>query len=114
MSLPRFKFTSDFELSKPLVAMGMTDAFDGDKADFSGMTTAEKLCISKVLHKAFVAVDEQGTEAAAASAVIMMRATRIHPPPPVAFRADRPFLFLIRHRPSGAVLFLGRVANPQE
>lgn len=110
LSLPRFSFTSAFELKKVLAALGMTDAFDGAKADFSGMSP-EKMAISKVLHQAFVAVDERGTEAAAATAVIMQRAAAPEQPP-VVFRADRPFLFLIRHRPTGAILFLGRVANP--
>lgn len=113
--VPKFKFTSEFGLSKQLVAMGMSDACDGELADFSGMVAPEKgrLCISAVLHKAFVAVDEQGTEAAAATAVIMGD-TAVHQPPTVVFRADRPFVFLIRHRASGAILFLGRVANPAE
>ena len=71
LTLPRFKFTSEFGLKEPLADLGMAEAFDPGKADFSGMTTAEKLFISAVLHKAFVAVDEKGTEAAAATAVVM-------------------------------------------
>jgi serpin B len=111
LTMPRFKFTSQFGLSKPLKELGMVDAFDPDRADFSGMTSEEKLFISAVLHKAFVAVDEKGTEAAAATAVVM--ATTMMPQQPeVVFRADRPFLFLIRHRPTGTVLFLGRLATP--
>jgi len=113
LNLPRFKFTSQFGLGKPLAALGMTDAFEPDRADFSGMTTAEKLFIAAVLHKAFVAVDEKGTEAAAATAV-MVGATAMPQKPQVIFRADRPFVFLICHRPTGAVLFLGRLANPVE
>ena len=111
LTLPRFKFTSQFGLKDPLSQLGMVDAFDPGKADFSGMTTMEKLFISAVLHKAFVAVDEKGTEAAAATA-IAISATAMPMEPKIVFRADRPFLFLIRHRPTGAVLFLGRLANP--
>jgi serpin B len=111
LTLPRFKFTSQFGLKGPLSQLGMVDAFEPGKADFSGMTTMEKLFISAVLHKAFVAVDEKGTEAAAATA-IMVGTTAMPMEPKVVFRADRPFLFLIRHRPTGAVLFLGRLANP--
>jgi len=111
LTLPRFKFTSQFGLKGPLSQLGMVEAFDPGKADFSGMTTSEKLFISAVLHKAFVAVDEKGTEAAAATAVAIS-ATAMPMEPKIIFRADRPFLFLIRHRPTGAVLFLGRVANP--
>ncbi|MFP3936821.1 MAG: serpin family protein [Phycisphaerae bacterium] len=110
--LPKWEFTSEFSLNDALSAMGMPTAFTGD-ADFSGMTTAEKLFISAVIHKAFVAVDEEGTEAAAATAVVMERtALPTDPPEPKVFRADRPFLFLIRHRSSGAVLFMGRVTKP--
>jgi serpin B len=90
----------------------MTDAFNPDKADFSGMTTAEKLYISAVLHKAFIAVDEKGTEAAAATAVAVA-ATGIPQKPKVVFRADHPFIFLIRHRPTGAALFVGRLVDPR-
>jgi len=111
LTLPRFKFTSQFGLKDPLSQLGMVEAFDPGKADFSGMTTSEKLFISAVLHKAFVAVDEKGTEAAAATAVAIS-ATAMPQEPQIVFRADRPFLFLIRHRPTGAVLFLGRLANP--
>jgi serpin B len=87
----------------------MPSAFD-DRADFSGITTAEKLVISNVIHQANIDVDEKGTEAAASTAVVM-RATAM-PAEPVAFRADRPFLFALRDVPSGAVLFLGRVGDP--
>ncbi|MGC9453753.1 MAG: serpin family protein [Phycisphaerae bacterium] len=110
VTLPKWEFTSEFSLAEMLSAMGMPTAFTGN-ADFSGMTTAEKLFISAVIHKAFVAVDEKGTEAAAATAVVMARAAAPTEEPKV-FRADRPFMFLIRHRSSGAVLFMGRVTNP--
>ncbi len=106
---PKFKMTSQFELSEYLKILGMPDAFSG-AADFSGMTGGRDLFISNVIHKAFVAVDEKGTEAAAATAVTM-KLTSVGPPP-VVFRADRPFVFLIRDNRSGSLLFMGRVVNP--
>lgn len=113
LSLPKFTFTSEFQLSKPLKEMGMADAFNPKKADFSGIASAgERLFISEVLHKAFVAVDEKGTEAAAATAVVMVGTSLPEPEEPVTFRADHPFLFLIRHNQSKSILFLGRVINP--
>ena len=110
--LPRFKMTSEFGLGDTLISMGMTDAFDGGKADFSGMSGKKDLCISAVIHKAFVDVNEEGTEAAAATAVVMKRTAMAIEPEPAVFRADHPFLFLIRHDASGAILFMGRVVNP--
>jgi serpin B len=107
--LPKFKMTSQFSLGKTLTSMGMSDAFTG-KADFSGMTGKKDLYISEVIHKAFVDVNEEGTEAAAATAVTMKLSSM--PAPPPVFRADHPFIFLIRHNPSKSILFLGRVANP--
>jgi serpin B len=106
---PRFKMASEFGLGKILSAMGMPDAFSG-KADFSGMTGNRELFISAVVHKAYVDVNEEGTEAAAATGVTM-KLTGIGAPPPV-FRADHPFIFLIRDNQTGSILFLGRVANP--
>jgi serpin B len=115
VTLPKFKFTSQFRLPAVLRAMGMVEAFDAGRANFSGMTTMEKLFISDVIHKAFVAVDEKGTEAAAATAVIMaLKAAMPRPVQPKVFRADHPFVFLIRHRATGSVLFLGRVADPKK
>jgi serpin B len=111
LTMPRFKFTSQFRLNKPLAELGMAEAFDPGRADFSGMATVEKLFISDVVHKTFVAVDEKGTEAAAATAVDTGMLGMPHQPK-VIFRADRPFLFLIRHGPTGTVLFLGRLSNP--
>jgi len=111
--LPRFKMTSEFSLAETLVLMGMTDAFDRS-ADFSGMTGKKDLYISKVIHKAFIAVDEEGTEAAAATAVVMKRLSASNEEPTVIFRADHPFIFLIRHNPSGSILFFGRVIDPTE
>ena len=107
--MPKFTMTVQFELAKTLGAMGMPEAFS-ESADFSGMTGGKDLFISAVAHKAFVEVNEEGTEAAAATGVAM-RLTAAPAPPPL-FRADHPFIFLIRHKPSGSILFLGRVVNP--
>ncbi len=109
--LPRFKLTSQFGLNDALQAMGMTLAFDDLKADFSRMSPGEGLYISAVVHKAFVDVNEEGTEAAAATGVIMAPRAAIVDEPPT-FRADHPFLFLIRDNQTGSILFIGRVANP--
>ncbi|MCK4626665.1 MAG: serpin family protein, partial [Phycisphaerae bacterium] len=113
LTLPKFKFTSQFSLPETLKKMGMTDAFSEAAADFSGMTTADKLFISDVIHKAFVAVDEEGTEAAAATAVIMALEAAPRPKQPKVFKADHPFVFMIRHRATGSILFMGRVMNPK-
>jgi serine protease inhibitor len=104
--LPKFKLTSTFELKNTLSAMGMPQAFS-DTSDFSGMNGQRDLEISEVIHKAFVDVNEQGTEAAAATAVVV--ATRGGNQ---TFRVDRPFIFFIYDRDSSSVLFLGRVVNP--
>jgi serpin B len=113
--LPRFKLETEFVLNDQLIALGMADAFDEAAADFSGMTPDPKgLFISKVIHKAFVDVNEEGTEAAAATAVVMATksATFSMERPPV-FRADRPFLFLIRDMRTGTILFIGRLTDPR-
>lgn len=110
VSLPKFTFVSEFNLSDTLTSMGMLDAFDPDKANFSGMTAQNDLFISDVIHKAFVAVDEEGTEAAAATAVIMEATSA--PMFEVTLTIDRPFIFFIRDIPSGQILFMGRVLNP--
>jgi serpin B len=107
--MPRFEFDAEFSLADTLAGMGMPAAFSDD-ADFSGMTGAPDLHISAVVHKAFVAVDEAGTEAAAAAAVAMT--LRSMPEQPVEVRVDRPFIFLIRDLPTGTILFLGRVVDP--
>ena len=109
--LPKFKTTSEFSLNQTLTALGMTDAFTG-RADFSGMDGTNDLFISAVIHKAFVEVNEEGTEAAAATAVVM-ETKGIHiPEEPMVFRADHPFLFLIRDNRTGSILFLGRIVDP--
>ncbi|MDP2873406.1 MAG: serpin family protein [Bacillota bacterium] len=109
LTMPKFKFESEFGLGDTLAQMGMPIAFSG-AADFSAMTGVRDLYISEVVHKAFVAVDEAGTEAAAATAVIM-RLTAM-PAEPRVVSIDRPFVFLIRDIETGAVLFVGRVLNP--
>ena len=110
--LPKFKMTTDFELAEYLKKMGMPDAFSLPPADFSGITGVKDLYISNVIHKAFVAVDEEGTEAAAATAVVM-KLTSV-PAPPKVFRADHPFIFIIRDNHSESILFMGRVMNPED
>ncbi len=107
VALPRFKVEGSFELAEPLKALGMGVAFGGG-ADFTGMNGRGGLFISAVVHKAFVEVNEEGTEAAAATGVVMTRSL----PRVVRFTADHPFLFAIRDRKTGAILFLGRVVNP--
>jgi serpin B len=111
LSMPRFEFTSSFSLGDVLKEMGMPTAF-GESADFSGMTGRRDLFISAVIHKAFVKVEETGTEAAAATAVIMMTTGAAPEEPPVRISVDRPFLFLIRDEVTGSILFMGRVADP--
>lgn len=108
--LPRFGFETDLPLTQPLQSMGMAVAFSGG-ADFSRMSP-EDLQITDVLHKAFVGIDEAGTEAAAATAVIVGRDSAVGGEPRVV-RVDRPFLFVIRDRPTGMILFLGRVVDPR-
>lgn len=122
--IPKVKAETEYELNEPLQALGMTRAFrpnaSGEGAQFDGICgtadPAHRLFISQVLHKAFVETNEQGTEAAAATAVLFPAAEAQRPrkmvPFTPTFRADKPFLFLIRHEPSGAILFLGRIVNP--
>ena len=109
LAMPKFEFDSAFSLKQVLAAMGMPIPFTTD-ADFSGMTGDRELFIHAILHKAFVAVDEAGTEAAAATAVIVGIVSV--PESPVEVTIDRPFIFLIRDIKTGAILFLGRVVNP--
>jgi serpin B len=114
LTLPSFTMTQQFELSSTLSAMGMEQAFSGS-ADFSGMTGKPDFSISAAIHKAYIDVNEKGTEAAAATSIVM-RATAMRQefpaPPPIVFRADHPFLFILLDRKSGSMLFLGRVADP--
>ncbi|MGA9397920.1 MAG: serpin family protein, partial [Anaerolineaceae bacterium] len=109
--LPKFKYEYSLNLVEPLKSLGMVDAFDPNKADLSGMDGARDLYVSDILHKAFVAVDEAGTEAAAAT-VVIVGTTSMPVDQPLEFRVDRPFLFVIRDIPTGTILFVGRVMNP--
>ena len=109
LTMPKFEFESSFGLKKALAEMGMPVAFSYN-ADFSGMTSSRDLFIADVVHKAFVSVDEAGTEAAAATAVVMM--VKAMPGEAVEVTLDHPFIFLIRDIETDAVLFIGRVSNP--
>jgi serpin B len=109
--LPKFKLDCRFELGRDLAAMGMPTAF-GPGADFSGMTGSRELFISDVVHQAFVEVNEEGTEAAAATAVVMVKGMAQQPT--LVFRVDHPFLFLIRENQTGSILFFGRVTDPSK
>jgi serpin B len=111
LTMPKFKFRTQSGLTQALGALGMKAAFDPNSADFSGMTKHESLYISDVIHEAYIDVDEEGTEAAAATAVVM-RLTSAMPTEQVQLTIDRPFIFAIRDRPTGAILFLGRVTDP--
>jgi serpin B len=110
LTMPKFEFESGFSLGDTLAAMGMSVAFSGG-ADFSGMDGTGGLFIADVVHKAFVSVDEAGTEAAAATAVVMMKGAA--PEPAIEVTIDRPFVFLIRDIETGAILFVGHVVNPR-
>ena len=110
LTMPRFSGTYPLALGTVLANLGMPIAFDMGRADFSGIESSGELYISDVLHKAFVAVDEKGTEAAAATAVLL--SARGVPDPTAQVELDRPFMYLIRDRATGAVLFMGRVLDP--
>lgn len=107
--LPKYKLQERYSLSQALQDLGMVDAFDEMRADFSGMTGQKELYVSRVIHQANVDVNEEGTEAAAATAVVMSTKSVRNV---TVFRADRPFLFTIMHKPTGSILFLGRVMKP--
>ena len=109
LRFPKFEFESEISLAQTLAEMGMPSAFSG-AADFSGMTGSKDLFISDVFHKAFVSVDEEGTEAAAATAVVMKMVSE--PLNPVELTVDRPFIFLIREHETNSILFMGRVVEP--
>ncbi len=111
LSMPKFKVETNYSLVDALSSLGMPTAFQPDQADFSAMNGKRELFISDIVHKAFVNVDERGTEAAAATAVIV-GITSVLPEEPVTMTIDRPFIFLIRDYQNGAVLFLGQVTNP--
>ncbi|MEZ5961774.1 MAG: serpin family protein [Hyphomonadaceae bacterium] len=112
VTLPKVEMNMDYDLVPQLQALGMRLAFT-DSADFTGVTEQERLAISAVIHKTFLAIDEEGTEAAAVTA-IDMRATAARPQPeepPIEFKADHPFFIVLRHKPSATKLFMGRVAE---
>lgn len=106
--LPKLKLEENYDLKSPLSSMGIRNAFDPGQADFTGMSVKKDLFISEVIHKAFVEVNEEGTEAAAATGVLMMR-SRV---PIMTFKADHPFIFFIRHNKSQTILFFGRLCSP--
>jgi serpin B len=110
LSLPKFKFEAELELKKTLTGMGMQDVFTENVADLSRMDGMHRLYLSEAFHKAFIAVDEKGTEAAAATAIVAAPASAFGG---ANMRIDRPFLFFIRDVPSGTVLFMGRVVDPR-
>ena len=112
LTLPKFKMTQKFELGDTLSAMGMTRAFQKSASDFSGMTGKRDFWISAAVHKAYIDVDEEGTEAAAATGIVMRSMAMARVQPPIVFRVDHPFLFLIRDNKSGGILFMGRVTDP--
>jgi serine protease inhibitor len=113
VTLPRFKVTAEFRLDQALADLGMPLAFSAGQADFSGIAKDVPLSLSAVIHKAYVDVNEKGTEAAAATgAVVRVTSAVVRPPRPV-FRADHPFFFIIRDNGTGSTLFAGRVVNPQ-
>ncbi|MGC2793625.1 MAG: serpin family protein, partial [Candidatus Sulfotelmatobacter sp.] len=122
VTMPKFKIEARFSLGDTLIAMGMKEAFDVKMADFTGTASRKtmqrdgngNLYIGAVIHKAYVDVNEEGTEAAAATAIVHQNVGAYHarPNPPIIFRADHPFMFLIRDNRSGSILFIGRVTNP--
>jgi serpin B len=108
LNMPKFTFDSSFELKDTLSEMGMLAAFEN--ADFSGITGDRSLAIGQVFHNAFVSVDEKGTEAAAATVVVMVETALI---PAVSLTIDRPFMFFILHKPTGSLVFAGRLLDPR-
>ena len=107
--LPRFKVEESYDLVPTLRALGMVDAFIFRVANFSGMNGSRDLAVSKVFHKSFVEVTEEGTEAAAATGVVIIRKSLTFREP---FRCNHPFLFLIKHIKTNSILFCGRVSSP--
>jgi len=107
--IPKFEFSTMYSLKEKLKNLGMKGAFDPAQADFSGITAAERLYIDFVLHKAYIKVDEEGTEAAAATAVGI---ETVFVQPQIIFKADHPFIFIIQEKKTGNILFIGRIVNP--
>ena len=113
VSIPKFELETKYDLIPPLHKLGINDAFDQNNADFLGITTSEQLFITSALHKAYVDVNEEGTEAAAVTA-ITVGTTSVDPNPPPTFVADHPFIFVIQDNETGHILFIGRMTNPSE
>jgi serpin B len=111
LEMPKFKYESEIQLRDTLSQIGMPDAFDPDYADFSGMIGTRELVIQEAYHKGFISVDEKGTEAVAATAVVIGLTAA---PTPLTVTIDRPFIYLIRDIQTNAILFIGRVMNPEE
>ena len=113
VSLPKFKFDTAYNMNNTLATMGMPTAFNPSSADFSGMDGTRSLYIGTVIHKAYIDVYEEGTEAAAATGVAMkLSAGPMNPPQPKIFNANHPFIFAIVHNQSGSILFMGKVNDP--
>ena len=110
LEMPKFDFETTINANEALKSLGMSEAFVAGMADFSGITKDEDLLITDVLHKATIIIDEEGTEAAAATAVIV--GLEALPPDPISLMIDQPFLFFIQHQPTGSILFMGRVTQP--
>lgn len=109
LQLPKFKLEETYNLKSTLSSMGMSDAFNQSRADFSGMSMGRNLFLSNVFHKAFVEINEQGTEATAGTGSVVSTRTRL---PSIEFNANHPFLFFIRHNKTGNILFYGRFCSP--
>ncbi|KTF89333.1 hypothetical protein cypCar_00023646, partial [Cyprinus carpio] len=109
VSLPRFKMEETYDMKSLLISMGMEDVFDEQKVNLSGMSPSNDLVLTKVIHKAFVEVNEEGTEAAAATGIVARPCCLSIPQ---VFNADHPFLFFIRHNPTKSILFYGRFCSP--
>ena len=105
VSLPKFTMETSYDLKRPLINLGVVDVFDGKASDFSGMSDSKGLFVAKAIHKAFVDVNEEGTEAAASTGVAMLQSG-------LSFRADHPFMFMIQDNITGQILFIGRVMDP--
>jgi serine protease inhibitor len=114
LTFPKFEIESTFELSSPLGDIGIKDAFNINKADFSGITGNRDLFISRIMHKTYIKVDEKGTEAAAATVIEKTKGKEIDERKPVVFKADHPFMFIITDTTSDSILFIGRIMDPRK
>ena len=112
IKIPRYKIEQETDVVTLLQGLGMLDAFEETKANFSGISREERLFIKGIFHKAFIEVNEEGTEAAAATAVVMSRRS-MGPPRDQIFIANKPFVFTILHKPTQSIIFLGSVVNPE-